>query len=229
MTGLSKITDKILAEAREDAKQKLAEADARCAEIAREYEARADEIRRGLNEDAKREAAEIVSRAKSSEAMIKRNVLLEAKSARVDEAFALAHQAILELSDEQYGSLLLGLLTSVIREQAEHERTSLALYGAEDAPIAEQYEVILNEKDRDRLGKWLIGELRTRMTGEERATADRVVLAKETAPIDGGLIVRCGSIEINSSLRALMEELRPRLEGKVSKKLFPDKLEKKGS
>ena len=43
------------------------------------------------------------------------------------------------------------------------------------------------------------------------------------------LIVRCGAIEINCSLRALFDQIRPALETKVSRKLFPDKLEKKGS
>jgi len=229
MTGLSKITDKILAEAREDASGKLAEADARCEEIAREYAARAEEIRKTLNEEARREAAEIVSRAKSGEAMVRRNVLLEAKSARIDEAFALAHQAILSLPEERYEELLIRLLVSVMKGQAEHEKESRELYGEEDAPVIDGYEVILNEKDRERLGEKLIGGFRKRMDGEYSALAEQVTLSRTVAPIDGGLIVRCGQIEINCSLRALFDEIRPRMEGKVSRKLFPDKLEKKGS
>ena len=229
MTGLSKITDKILAEAQEDAAKRLAEADERCAEISREYAARAEEIRKNLNEDAKREASEIISRAKSGEAMVRRNVLLEAKSARIDEAFDLAYQEMVNLSDERYGELLCMLLASVIKNQAEHERISRELYGEEDAPQADAYEVLLNEKDRERLGDSLIKDFRARMGDDQAAVADRVVISDQMARIDGGLIVRCGSIEINCSLRALFDQLRPELEAKVSRKLFPEKLEKKGN
>ena len=229
MTGLSKITDKILADARADAAQKLAEADARCEEIAQEYAARAEELRRALNEEAKREAAEIVARAKSGEAMVRRNVMLEAKSARIDEAFDLAHQEILNLSEERYAEMLTMLLVSVVRGQAEHEATSRALYGEADAPESDTYEVLLNEKDHEKFGKQLLVSFRQRMGAEQKTLADRVMLSSEYVPIDGGLIVRCGAIEINCSLRALFDQIRPALETKVSRKLFPDKLEKKGS
>lgn len=229
MTGLSKITDKILAEAQEDAAKKLAEADERCEEIARDYAARAEEIRKTLNEDAKREATEIISRAKSGEAMARRNVLLEAKSARIDEAFDLAYQEIMNLSDERYGELLSMLLTSVIKQQTEHEKISRELYGEEDAPEADVYEVLLNEKDRERFGTSLLNSFYQRMGMDDQAIFNRVVISASVVNIDGGLIVRCGSIEINCSLRSLFDQIRPELEAKVSRKLFPDKLEKKGN
>lgn len=229
MTGLSKITDKILAEAQEDAAKKLAEADARCEEITREYAAHAEEIRNRLNEEAKRDAAEIVSRAKSGEAMVRRNVLLEAKSARIDEAFELAYREMTNLSDEHYGELLSMLLASIMKNQAEHEQISRDLYGEEDAPEADVYEVLLNEKDRERFGASLLQSFRQRMGDDQKTISDRVVLSSSVANIDGGLVVRCGSIEINCSLRALFDQIRPELEAKVSRKLFPDKLEKKGS
>ena len=228
MTGLSKITDKILAEAREDAAKKLAEADARCAEILREYAARAEEIRKSLNEDAKREAAEIVSRAKSGEAMVKRNVLLEAKSARIDEAFDLAYREMMNLSDEHYAEFLSMLLVSIMKNQAQHESISRELYGEEDAPETDLYEILLNEKDKDRFGDTLLQSFRQRMGDDQKAIVDRVAVSSAVANIDGGLIVRCGAIEINCSLRALFDQIRPALEAKVSHKLFPDKLEKKG-
>ena len=207
----------------------MAEADARCEEIGREYAARAEEICKNLNEDAKREAAEIISRAKSGEAMVKRNVLLEAKSARIDEAFELAYREIVNLSEERYAELLRMLLVSVMKKQAEHERVSRELYGEEDAPETETYEVLLNEKDRERFGASLMESFRRRMGEEYRTVADRVALSSDVANIDGGLIIRGGRIEINCSLRALFDQIRPALEAKVSRKLFPDKLEKKGN
>ena len=118
MTGLSKITDKILADARADAAELLAQAEKKSTELASEYARRAQERREQIDEAAKREAAEIVARAKSGEATVRRNVVLEAKSARIDRAFDLARKELLGLSEERYAELLLCLLlrflTSII-------------------------------------------------------------------------------------------------------------------
>ena len=49
----------------------------------------------------------------------------------------------------------------------------------------------------------------------------RVKLADDVANIDGGLILRAGSVEINSSVDTIFSYLRPRLEAEVIKILFP--------
>jgi len=212
MTGLSKITDKILAEARADAAAKLAEADARANEISRAAMARAAELRAKLNEEAKREATEIVSRTKSSEAMLRRNTLLAEQSAMIDEVFASAHKELASLSDEKYLELLSALANSVLGQLVADEKTNLEVYGeeAEDAP----YEILLNSRDLTRCGKEL-----------QAVLPKYAVLAKEEATIDGGLIVRHGKVEVNCSLRALIEQIRPKLEATVSHILFPEKVD----
>ncbi len=216
MTGLSKITDKILAEARADAAAKRSEAEARADEISRAAMVRAAELRAKINDEAKREATEIVSRTKSSEAMLRRNTLLAEKSAMIDEVFASAHKELSSLSDEKYLELLTALATSVLRQLVEDEKTNLEVYGEEaiDAP----YEVLLNSRDIDRCGAALKARL-----------PKYAVLAKEEASIDGGLIVRHGRIEVNCSLRALIEQIRPKLEATVSHILFPEKSNKEGN
>lgn len=229
MTGLSKITDKILTEAREDAARTLAAADKRCEEIAAEYAARAAAIRSELNEEARREAAELVARAKSGEAMERRNASLELRGARIDEAFSLAHKELLQLSEERYLELLTRLLLSAVRMQAEQEIVSRELYGEEDAPSYERYEVLLNERDRARFGEALLRGLRERLDQGYARMLGKISLSEQTAGIDGGLILKSGSIELNCSLRALFEEIRPSLEAKVGQRLFPEKSERKGS
>ena len=222
MTGLSKITDKILADARADAAELLAQAEKKSSELAGEYARQAQSRREQIDESTKREAAEIVARAKSGEAAIRRNVILEAKSAQIDRAFDLAKKELLGLSEERYAELLLRLLVAACRRQAEDERLSRELYGEEDAPIADCYEVLLNERDGERFGEALIASVRE----QSELSAKTVVLSSQRARIDGGLILRCGNTEINCSVQALIEQIRPTLEGKVSRKLFP---EKKGS
>ena len=215
MTGLSKITDKILAEARADAAEKLSQAEARADEIAADARARAEKLRARIDEAAKREASEIVSRAKSSEAMILRNTLLAEKSAMIDEAFVRAHEEILSLPNEEYSALLCSLATSVLTRLSEDESESLALYGEEisDAP----YEILLNSRDTVRSGAALKAALPAYAT-----------LLEETAAIDGGLIVRHGRVEVNCSFDALIEQIRPSLEARINRTLFPEATKRKG-
>ncbi len=226
MTGLSKITDKILEEARADAAAKLAEADARCAEIAAEAARRASELRAKIEEDAKREAVGILSRTKSGEAVVRRNTVLEARAALIDEAFDTAKKEILHLSEDRYLELLVMILGSCLRRQIENERESRELYGEEDVPEFEAYEVLLCERDLHRLGDRLIEALRRTSQVELSALTRPIVLGERAVAIDGGLILRCGATELNCSLSTLLHSIRPELEANVARRLFP---EKKGS
>ncbi|MBO5938238.1 MAG: hypothetical protein J6Q82_01905 [Clostridia bacterium] len=216
MTGLSKITDKILAEARVDAAATLAQAKTRSDEISREAAVRAAELRAKVDENAKREAAEIVSRTKSSEAMLRRNALLAEKSAMIDEVFAVAHKELLSLSDEKYLELLVALASSVLGQLRADEATNRELYGEEAS--GEPFEVLLNSRDTDRCGASL-----------KKALPDYASLSSETAAIDGGLVVRHGKVEVNCSLKSLIEQVRPSLEAKISHTLFPEKTEMRGN
>ena len=215
MTGLSKITDKILAEARAEAAETMAQAQARSNEISRAAIARAAELRAKVDESAKREAAEIVSRAKSSEAMLRRNTLLSEKSAMIDEAFAAAHRELLSLSDETYLALLSALASSVLTRLRADESENEELYGEEASN--ETYEILLNSRDQERCGASLGALL-----------PEYACLSKETAAIDGGLVVRHGRVEVNCSIAKLIDEVRPTLEAKIHRTLFPEKNDTRG-
>ena len=105
--------------------------------------------------------------------------------------------------------------------RVEDEKVSRELYGEEDAPSTDSYEVILNVRDREKFGKNLIDGVRRRLVGKESiGITQKVVLSASTADIDGGLILRYGDIEINSSVSMLFEQARPSLEAKVSHVLF---------
>jgi V/A-type H+-transporting ATPase subunit E len=216
MTGLSKITDKILAEAHADAAATMAQAKTRSDEISRAAIARAAELRAKVDEDAKREAAEIVSRAKSGEAMLRRNTVLAEKSAMIDEVFAMAHKELLALSDEQYLALLTAIASSVLEQLRSDEKMNEELYGEEASN--ESYEVLLNSRDHDRMGDALRANL-----------PKYAALSEDTAAIDGGLVVRHGKVEVNCSIAKLVEEARPMLEAKVNHTLFPEKTETRGN
>ena len=64
--------------------------------------------------------------------------------------------------------------------------------------------------------------LKRRIVGKDMGDLpERVKLSSDTADIEGGLVLRRGSVEINNSVEAIFSYLRPRLEAEVAKILFP--------
>ena len=219
MTGIDKIVARITADAKEKARTTLEAAQQECQRLAADYNQRAEDIRKEISDRALREGEEIIARARSASAMAHRNILLETKAALLDEAFAAAKAQICDTDYGKYRELLVALLSCALLEQAEQEKQSLEL-GDEVVPV-ESYEVLLNANDLPRFGRAVLDGARRvteRRIGSERTA--KLFLGTEPAPIDGGLILRCGEIEINCSLSALLVQMRRDLEERISALLF---------
>ena len=228
MNGLSKITDKILNEARAEAEEKLAAADEKCNEISAEYSLRAEEIRAGITARFKAQAEELISRARSAGDNIERNMILSAKAELIDKAFAKAEDEILNMPEEKYIEFLASLLASTFVCQLDDERVNRELYGEEGDEIVEHYEVVLNAKDKARIGDKLLPEVKRKLVGKDALDKfSMLTMAEDTAYMDGGFILRVGSMEINNSVKAIFGEMRPKLEAEVNKILFADKKDRK--
>lgn len=219
MTGLEKVTGKIIADAEADARATLAAAQADCeaadAAAAAKTEADCD----GLRESAGREGESLIRRAKSAAEMARRDVLLETRSGLVEEAYRQAEKEIRDLPADKCAALLTGMLKAALRRQLEDEQESMRLYGENIAPAA--YEILLNARDRKTYGQQLLDAVNAGSFAKIGLTRqDAVKLPNETADITGGLILRCGEVEINCSLRMMFDEVRRRTEGRVSGILF---------
>lgn len=221
MTGIEKVTGKIIADAKADAAAILDRADAECAIVSEAYRARVKEEQARLEDKANRECEALIMRAKSSAAMAKRNVMLESRAALMKEAYAAAEKEIKSLPTDQYLDLLVTMLKGSLKRQLESERESMELYGESIAP--EKYEVLLNRRDREQFGQKLMDTIKRTQVGKiSMSVLDKVVLSNQDARIDGGLILRCGDVESNCSIGLLFAEARRTTEVKVSKALFGD-------
>lgn len=221
MTGLSKITDKIIAEANKDSERVLAEADAECRRIAAECKQKAEKIKSEIDARAERDAAAIVTRARSTAAVEQRDLALSARSDLVDKAFESAKKELSYLPDDKYLEFLTSILASILTKQLEDEKISREVYGEEDAPTVEAYEVLLSKRDLDKHGKTLLESLRRRLIGKcDNDLLSKVRVCPTPVNIDGGLILRCGNVEINGSLSMLFRQARPAMEARVSRILF---------
>lgn len=221
INGLHKITDKILSEAQEKADMILADAQAECDRINAEYAERAEKIRTDISSEAEKGGMEYVARVRSTAATSKRNLLLQTKSDLIDGVFASVLEQTRTLELEKYNEILIGLLSAALLEQIESEDISRTLYGEEEALAPECYEVLFNQRDRDRCGKAIIEGVQKHLFGKVAAEKlSRLTLSAGTAAIDGGLILRCGNIESNCSLSILFAQLREDLEAEVARALF---------
>ena len=219
MIGLDKMTAKIIADAEADAQKILERADAECATIRKRYADAANAERERLREQAERECEGLITRAKSSAAMAKRDVTLEARGRLMDETYAAAEKEIRHLPAKKYLELLLDMLKGALKRQLAGEHEALELYGENCSP--EEYGVMLNRHDREQYGADLLGELQRSVVGKlNPADVSKVRLLSDTANISGGLILRCGSVEANCSLEMMFATVRHATEGRVNRILF---------
>ncbi|MBQ3638927.1 MAG: V-type ATP synthase subunit E [Clostridia bacterium] len=219
--GLNKITEKILSEARQSAKRILASAQEECDRIAADYDARISELRCANKRETEQKTADVSARSKSAAAMQARNIVGKKKSELVESVFHDAYESVRNRSEKDYTGLVVGLLVAALSELAETEKRNLALYGEEEETVTETYEVVLNGKDRETIGEAVIAGAKKKLKGvltEEQMK--KLVLAPETANIDGGVILRYGEVESNCSLEMLFSELRRELETDVGRVLF---------
>ena len=225
MTGLDKIIERILTDAKENARMILEEAQRDCRAAAEEHAARAEARRDEIAAKAEAECEAIVAGAKSAAATTTRDIMLTKRAALIDRAFDEAKKELRSTAFGKYPELLGALLTSALIEVAR-SADATAKYGDEPTEF-DIYEVIFNAEDRAAYGESVVESVRRdvqRHIGAERAA--RLTLSGETANIDGGVILRYGNIEANCSLSMLMAQMRKELEGKVTQTLFPNSAER---
>ena len=221
MTGLEKIIDRIIDDAKEQARGILEAAQNDCRAAAEKYAREAEDIRDAIADKAEKEGEAVIAKTRSSAAMTRRNLLLSARGALLDEAFERAKKEVRDADLGKYRELLTALLTSALIEQAKAEDESLSL--GDEVMTFDCFEVLFNAADREQYGAAVVENARraaARHIGAERA--DKLRLSEATVDIDGGLILRYGDIEANCSLSMLMAGMREEMEQKVAAVLFAE-------
>lgn len=222
MTGLEKITSRILADARADAENILDEATEKSLAIRAHNQEVARAACDRILADAEKEGENLIIRAKSSAAMTRRNIDLAAKSEMIELVFSRAMQEIYDMDREKYAALLLSLLCKTLNAQRESEQDSMRLYGEDIAPAS--YELMLGARDlADVAPLLMIGIKNAAAAGKVPADmAAKLKLQKDAVDIDGGLVLRCGDIETNCSFAMILAGIRPELEPRIQQILYKD-------
>lgn len=216
MTGLEKITERILSDARSYETNAREAAGHDAAEIADSYKSRAAFILAESKTRSEKTAESIRLRAAASAEVAGRNILTEAKSALVDRAYQLAEERLLTMPRDEYLSFLTGLLTGAVRENLKNETSLREYYQSGELAAVSEYSVLLNTKDREELGERLIASASADLSGCGKV----LTLSKETVQAKGGFVLRCADVEIDCTVEMLLRAVRGETEHQVYRTLF---------
>lgn len=239
MNGLDNISNKILAEAEDQAKEILAGAERQAAEIAEKSEADAArelaEGRRAI--EARR--ADLAEKARLAASLEHRRLLATTRQELIGQVFSTALDRLIHLPAEEYRRLLI-----LLAEQALAD--------------GEGGELLFNERDRAAHGDAVVSAINAKLvsgkvsqvTGSVQGVVETVrrgglptidslkqsvksaaeglsqgrlvALAEDCAPIPGGVVVRRGKIELNCALDVSVRMLAESMAFEVSALLFPE-------
>jgi len=193
----SKITDKIARDAALYEETALRDAEAAAALIRDGYKSKAESAVAEIAGRCEKNAERTLQRAESGAERVKRNGVLAAKSAVLDETFRAAAERLINGSDAKYLDLM----------------TAVAVKASENISAGETGIIIMNKEDAGRFGKTLA------VRASKKSEA-RLVLSDGYADIMGGFILRCGNIDINCSIEAIVSSARTKAEAEVVDILF---------
>ena len=198
MTELEKIIDEIESAASLEAEETLAAAKDEADGILSAANADAERQAAEAEADTERRVAEIKLAGVSARQRARRERLLEARQDLISEVIGGVRKKLHTLPEPEYFGLL----------------ARLAASAAADGDGA----VLLNEKDRMRLPPDFEAMLSDMLPGGARLS-----VSDEIRPIDGGLILKYGSVEQNCSFDAIFAARREEFSDLINDALFADK------
>lgn len=198
MNGAEKIKVKIIADARERAEKILENARLEAQGIIKNAEKQAFQRVAIMTEKAKEEAALYKQRFHAAGEMEVKKNILKTRQETIDEAFSVALSKIAGLPDDKYSLFMEDILL--------------------DAAKDEEGVLVINKKDKQRLGQQFVDRINARFKTMGKKAA--LKLAEEDLNSCGGFVVRYGEMEINCTLEVLLNMARPNLEAEVASMLF---------
>ena len=195
MKGIEKITARIENDGRAETSQMLKEAEDKAAAVLAEYKAKAEAETAAAVEAGKAAAQRQAERLESAAHMEAKKQFLAAKQACLDEAFQKAQKKLLALPDDKYAELLAKM--------------------AVKASATGKVEVLLNAKDQKRVGEQVVAK-----ANELLRRKGKLTLAEDTRPMEGGLTLRSGSVEINCAFETELRVLRENMASEIAAILF---------
>lgn len=201
MNGIVNITNRIEEDAEKTANEILSRAQHEANEIRESFAAIAKTESDSILEKGKKLADERVLRLGGVAQLEARKMRLRAKQQMIDLAFDHALESLRGLSGSAYVDVLSDLAVS--------------------AAVSGNEELIFSEKDRTEYGDAVVSAANKKMDdAKDPARNAGFSLSKETRPIDGGLVLKEDSLEVDASFKTIVRLMRDDLAGDVANILF---------
>lgn len=198
MKGTEKIIARIENEAKAQADEIIAKAEAEAAAIIEKDSKLAEETYLEKLKAGTKECEALVDNKRRNAEMEARKSILAAKQEQIAKTFDKAAEMLAALPKDDYVKLLAGL--------------------AKDASSSGQEELIFNETDKAEVGKAVVSAANALLKAEGRDGL--LILSDSTRDMKGGLVVKQGGIEVNCSIEALVDMQRDRAASSVAAVLF---------
>ena len=192
MNGIDTIIQRLNTDAKAETDALLEKARQEAAAVAARYQAQADKEAADLAARNER-LAEREERLISAAQMEARKTVLAAKQAVMEETYAKALEKLRNLSETRY----VEVLTELLLQAAPH--------GAG--------EVLFSAQDRETVGQAAVDAANGKSGG-------KLTLSGETAPIQGGFILKDGNVEVNCAFDTLVRLQKAETAGQVAQRLF---------
>ena len=193
MNGIDKITQRIGADTQAEIDRILADAAAQAEAAADKFRTQAEAEDRDLLAKSERAAAEREERLVSAAQMEARKTVLAAKQAVMEETYAKALEKLRNLPEARY----VEVLTELLLQAAPHGVG----------------EVLFSAQDRETVGQAAVDAVNGKSGG-------KLTLSGETAPIQGGFILKDGNVEVNCAFDTLVRLQKAETAGQVAQRLF---------
>lgn len=195
MTGLEKITEKIIDEAQKNCDAIIGEASAEVKEIISKARAKAKAESEKIISDAHKTARRKQAVSKSTAESITRNRYLEIRNAILNDIISAAYLEIEKFSDEEYFSMLKKLCI----KNVQPGECEMHLSGYDMGRLPDDFEMSINSEIYEK---------------------GAVHISNVPADIENGFILSYGDIEINCTLKAVFDENMDSLKDMLSTALF---------
>ncbi len=211
MNGIEKITSEIISDAEKYAKKVSDNCIEQCEQVRKTEQKRAELICKEEDRKFEIECAGIAERALSSARVIERNILLDAKNARIDGVFKLAGEQLTKLDRKIYFDFLEKNLKKAIELLNAPESDGF------DYPCdADVYTLILNLEDKSSFGEKLLKNSEKLVLGR----SCKMRLSEKSAEISGGFILSRSERELDCSFEAILRGLSQSIRREINKILF---------
>jgi len=227
MNGIEKITARIEADCQAEVAAILAEGQEKAAKIKAEYEATAAAQAKAAEEAGLQAAQRQLERLESAAQMDAKKMLLSTKQKCLDDTFAEAKKALMTLTDAKYAELLAKMAAKasrtgreeIVLNPGDRECVGALVVSKANAILAESSAPEVAENLKGSKAGDILSKMVTGVGALIQGTA-LLTLSKDTADIEGGLILREGSVEVNCAFETQFRVLREEMAAEIAGILF---------